>query len=57
MEREALNEQQLRSRYRELVKLYHPDRHPDATPEEHKELEIKFQEIQLYYEELIKLIP
>ncbi len=55
--REALNEQQLRSRYRELVKLYHPDRHPDATPEEHKELEIKFQEIQLYYEELIKLIP
>jgi len=57
LERAQVNEQSVRSKYRELVKKYHPDRHPDAGPEEHRELEIKFQEIQVYYEELIKLIP
>lgn len=57
LKREAIDEQSLRDRYRRLVKEYHPDRHPDATPEEKKELEVKFQELQLYYEELIKLLP
>lgn len=54
--RETVAEEELRSRYRKLVKKYHPDRYPDATPEEHKELEIKFQELQLYYDELLKLL-
>lgn len=56
MQRETLNEQMLRNRYRNLVKQYHPDSHPTATQEQHKELEIKFQELQLYYEELLKLL-
>lgn len=57
MEKDALDEEKLRLKYRKLVKKYHPDRHPDASPEEHKELEVKFQELQLYYEELLKLLP
>lgn len=56
IKRDAIDEQVLREKYRRLVKEYHPDRHPDATPEERKELEFKFQELQLYYEELIKLL-
>jgi DnaJ-domain-containing protein 1 len=55
MQRETINEGELRLKYRRLVKKYHPDRHPDATPEERKQLEMKFQELQLYYEELLKL--
>ncbi len=54
--REAIHEQLLRDKYRKLVKKYHPDRHPDATAEERNELEVKFQELQLYYEELLKLL-
>lgn len=56
MQRETLEGELLRTKYRMLVKKYHPDRHPDATAEERKELEVKFQELQLYYEELIKLL-
>lgn len=56
MQRETLNEEGLRNRYRNLVKQYHPDSNPMATPEQHKALEIKFQELQLYYEELLKLL-
>lgn len=56
VERDALDEDKLRLKYRELVKKYHPDRHPDANPEERKELEVKFQELQVYYEELLKLL-
>ncbi len=56
LKRESLNENVLRSKYRELVKKYHPDRHPDADQEERKELEVKFQELQLYYDELLKLV-
>lgn len=56
MEKDALDEEKLRLKYRKLVKKYHPDRYPDASPEEHKELEVKFQELQLYYEELLKLL-
>ena len=56
MQRESLDEQVLRSKYRKLVKSYHPDRHPDASPEERNELEVKFQELQVYYEELLKLL-
>lgn len=56
MEKNALDEDKLRLKYRRLVKEYHPDRHPDATPGERKELEVKFQELQLYYEELLKLL-
>lgn len=57
MERAAVNERLLRDKYRELVKKYHPDRYPDATAEEHNELELKFQELQSHYEELLKLLP
>ena len=56
MQRESLDEQVLRSKYLKLVKSYHPDRHPDASPEERNELEVKFQELQVYYEELLKLL-
>ena len=56
LNREALNENVLRLKYRELVKKYHPDRHPDADLEERKELEVKFQELQSYYDELLKLV-
>ncbi|WP_343604701.1 DnaJ domain-containing protein [Fluviicola sp.] len=56
VKRESIDEQLLREKYRRLVKEYHPDRHPDATPEERKEFELKFQELQLYYEELLKLL-
>ena len=56
MKREAIDEEKLRLKYRRLVKKYHPDRHPDASAEEHKELEVKFQELQVYYEELLKLL-
>lgn len=56
LNREALNENVLRSKYRKLVKKYHPDRHPDADLEERKELEVKFQELQSYYDELLKLV-
>lgn len=51
-----IDEEDLRLKYRKLVKKYHPDRHPDANPEERKVLEVKFQELQLYYEELLKLL-
>jgi DnaJ-domain-containing protein 1 len=54
--RDAISEQLLRDKYRKLVKEYHPDRHPNATAEQHSELEVKFQELQLYYEELLKLL-
>lgn len=54
MERGQMNEQLLREKYRQLVKKYHPDRHPDATLEEHNALEVKFQELQVYYEELLR---
>lgn len=56
VEKDALDENKLRLKYRKLVKKYHPDRHPNAAPEERKELEVKFQELQLYYEELLKLL-
>jgi len=56
VERQGLDESKLRLKYRKLVKKYHPDRHPDATPEERNELEVKFQELQVYYEELLKLV-
>ena len=56
MKREAIDEQLLRDKYRKLVKEYHPDRHPNATVEERNELEVKFQELQVYYEELLKLL-
>lgn len=56
VKREAIDEQLLRDKYRKLVKEYHPDRHPNATAEERNELEVKFQELQLYYEELLKLL-
>lgn len=56
IEKDALDEGELRERYRKLVKKYHPDRHPDADAEKRKELEVKFQELQLYYEELLKLL-
>lgn len=56
MKREAMDEQQLRDKYRKLVKEYHPDRHPDANAEQRNELEVKFQELQMYYEELLKLL-
>ncbi|WP_343633508.1 TerB family tellurite resistance protein [Fluviicola sp.] len=56
MQRETLEGELLRTKYRKLVKKYHPDRHPDATTEERKELEVKFQELQLYYDELLKLL-
>ncbi len=55
MQKDGLDEDKLRLKYRGLVKKYHPDRHPDASPEERKELEVKFQELQLHYEELLKL--
>lgn len=54
--KEEIDEEGLRLKYRKLVKKYHPDRHPDANSEERKELEVKFQELQLYYEELLKLM-
>ena len=57
MQRDTMDEDLLRNKYRKLVKKYHPDRHPDATAEERNELEIKFQELQVYYEELLKLVP
>jgi DnaJ-domain-containing protein 1 len=56
MQWEGINEEELRLKYRRLVKKYHPDRYPDAAPEERKQLEVKFQELQLYYEELLKLL-
>ncbi|WP_300664942.1 TerB family tellurite resistance protein [Fluviicola sp.] len=56
LKRESLNEDVLRTKYKRLVKKYHPDRHPGATPEERKELEVKFQELQSYYDELLKLV-
>ena len=56
MKRESIDEQLLRESYRKLVKKYHPDRHPDATPEERNELEVKFQELQVHYEELLRLL-
>lgn len=56
VEKAALDENKLRLKYRELVKKYHPDRHPDASPEERNELEMKFQELQVHYEELLKLL-
>lgn len=56
MQKDTLDEEELRLKYRRLVKKFHPDRHPDATPEERKELEVKFQELQLHYEELLKLL-
>ncbi|MNY07378.1 Dna-J like membrane chaperone protein [compost metagenome] len=56
MERDGVDERLLREKYRKLVKEYHPDRYPDATAEEHSELEVKFQELQLYYEEILKLL-
>ncbi len=56
MQKDTLDEEELRLKYRRLVKKYHPDRHPNATPEERKELEVKFQELQLHYEELLKLL-
>lgn len=56
MRRDAVDEHKLRLKYRVLVKKYHPDRHPGSTVEERKELEAKFQELQLYYEELLKLL-
>lgn len=56
MKREAIDEEQLRDKYRKLVKEYHPDRHPDASPEQRNELEVKFQELQMHYEELLKLL-
>lgn len=54
--KEELSETTLRKKYLVFVKKYHPDRSPNATPEERKELEIKFQEVQLYYDELLKLL-
>lgn len=54
VKREAIDEQLLRDKYRKLVKEYHPDRHPDATAEERNELEVKFQELQVHYEQLLK---
>lgn len=56
IKRENLDGNVLRENYRRLVKEYHPDRHPDATPEEQSELEVKFQELQVYYDELVKLL-
>ncbi len=56
LKRDALNEELLRDKYRSLVKKYHPDRHPDATADQRNELEVQFQELQLYYEELLKLL-
>jgi DnaJ-domain-containing protein 1 len=56
MEKDALDEEELRLKYRKLVKEYHPDRHPDADAEKRKELEVKFQELQLHYEELLRLL-
>lgn len=56
IEKDTLDEGELREKYRKLVKKYHPDRHPDADSEKRKELEVKFQELQLYYEELLKLL-
>lgn len=56
LEKDALDEEELRLKYRKLVKEYHPDRHPDADAEKRKELEVKFQELQLHYEELLRLL-
>ncbi len=56
LQKDALDEEELRLKYRKLVKKYHPDRHPDADAEKRKELEVKFQELQLHYEELLRLL-
>lgn len=56
VKRDAIDEQLLRDKYRKLVKEYHPDRHPNATAEERNGLEVKFQELQLHYEQVLKLL-
>lgn len=56
LQKDTLDEEELRLKYRKLVKKYHPDRHPDADAEKRKELEVKFQELQLHYEELLRLL-
>jgi DnaJ-domain-containing protein 1 len=56
IKREGIDEDQLRLKYRQLVKKFHPDSHPDLPQVEKKELELKFQELQMYYEELLKLM-
>lgn len=56
MSKEILNATILRKKYLKFAKKFHPDSSPHATLNERKELEIKFQEVQLYYDELLKLL-
>lgn len=43
---------QIRTKYRALILQSHPDRHPNATEQERKELSLKFQQIQQAYAEI-----
>ncbi len=46
--------EQVRSNYRRLVLRYHPDRNKNADEAERKKLSLKFQELQLAYEQARK---
>ncbi len=50
--REDASAVEIKKMYRLLVKEVHPDRHPNATPEERRMFEARFQEIQEAYEYL-----
>lgn len=47
------SKEEIKSRYRELIKQFHPDKNNQLSPEELDELTKKFLEIQDAYEELI----